>query len=240
MNNESDIRGIACAEARQSLADYAGERLDETRRLEVRRHLLGCDRCREAGAAHDPSIIFMSPALVSPAVVSSEDAAFWTRFDATLRSRLEAEAARKRGPFAGLLDTLWGVPRLAYAAPILAATILAGLVFVRPGGLFHGPAGRSVEAIPSPFTAPAATAIPAAETTLAPDVQGRGRRLPTAADEIASLPTLEEVSSPNARVYRLDVPVAAVTGGSGSAAGGAVASGDSAAVYFVVDESINF
>jgi anti-sigma factor RsiW len=239
MNNASDIRGIACAEARQFLADYASERLDETRRLEVRRHLLGCESCREAAAAIDPSIIFMSPALVSPAVVSPEDAAFWTRFDATLRSRLEAEAVRQRGPFAGLLETLRRAPRLAYAAPILAAAILAGLVFVRPGAMFHGPAGRSVEAIPSPYNAPAATAIRAAETTLAPDVRGGGRRLPTTADEIASLPTLEEVSSPNARVYRLDAPVAAVRGGSG-AAPGAFASGDSAAVYFVVDESINF
>jgi hypothetical protein len=230
MNNDSDIRGIACAEARQSLADYALERLDETRRLEVRRHLLGCDRCREAAAAQDPSIIFIAPSVVSPAVVSAGDAPFWTRFDATLRSRLEAEAARKRGPFAGLLDTFRGVPRLAYAAPILAAAILAGLVFVRPGGMFQGPSGRPVEAIPSPYHAPAATAMRAAETTLAPDLHGRGRRLPTAADEIASLPTLEEVSSPKARVYRLDVPAAAVTGGSG----------DSAAVYFVVDESINF
>jgi hypothetical protein len=240
MNNESDIRGIACAEARQFLADYASERLDETRRLEVRRHLLGCQSCRDAGAAIDPSIIFVSPALVSPAVVSSGDAAFWTRFDATLRSRLEAEAARKRGPFWDVLETLRRAPRLAYAAPILAAAILAGLVFVRPGAMFHGPAGRSVEALPSPYTAPAATAIRAAETTLAPDVRGGGRRLPTAADEIASLPTLEEVSSPKARVYRLDVPVAAVTGGPGAAKGDAVASEDSGAVYFVVDESINF
>jgi hypothetical protein len=240
MNNESDIRGIACADARQFLADYAGERLDETRRLQVRRHLLGCDSCREAGAAIDPSIIFMSPALASPAVVSSEDAAFWTRFDATLRSRLDAEAARKRGPFWDVLESLRRAPRLAYAAPILAAVILAGLVFVRPGALFQGPAGRSVEAIPSPYTAPAATAIRAAETTLAPDVRGGGRRLPTAADEIASLPTLEEVSSPNARVYRLDAPVAAVKGGPGSAKGDAVPSEDSGAVYFVVDESINF
>ena len=215
MDNASDIRGIACAEARLSLQAYGEERLDETRHLEVRRHLLGCDLCREAAAALHPSIIFMSPAVVSPPGLPG--------FDASFRSRLEAEAARKLGPFRVLLDTLRGVPRLAYAAPVLAAAILAGLMFVRPGAWFESPAEPVTQAVPS-----------ADQTPVTPDHHGRGRRLPTTADEIASLPTLEEVSSPKARVYRLDVQFAA------SSTGAAAVSADAAAVYFVVDESINF
>jgi anti-sigma factor RsiW len=207
MNHESDIGGMACAEARLSLSAYFEERLDEARRIEVRRHLLGCARCREAGAALEPSIIFMSPDLAS----READPAFWTRFDSTLRSRLEAEGR-------GLFARIPRMPRLAYAAPVLAAAILAGLVFVNPGGI--------VRPIPGDT---AVVALPPSTDAVVPDRRGIGRRLPTAAEEIASLPTLEEVSSPKARVYRLDVPVSAVAGG-----------GDVAAVYFVVDESINF
>jgi anti-sigma factor RsiW len=202
MDHENDIRGMACAEARLSLEAYVEERLDDTRRLEVRRHLVGCARCREAAAVLEPSIVFMSPILSS----READAPFWTRFDATLRSRLEAEARRRRGPFASVLN--W-----AYAAPVLAAAILGGLFLVNPGGVLHGPE----------VTPPAPVTVAAT-----PDRQGPGRRLPTAAEEVASLPTLEEVSSPKARVYRLDVPV------------NAAATGEAAAVYFVVDESINF
>jgi anti-sigma factor RsiW len=208
MDHESGIQGLACAEARLSLQAYVEERLEEPRRLEVRRHLLTCARCREAGAAIDPSIIFLSPDLAP----RETDAAFWTRFDATLRSRLQAETQPRRGALSWILRA----PRLAYAAPILAAALLGGLLFVN-----RGPAG--------PSTIPAVVAMQATGDVVEPDRHGLGRRLPTAAEEVASLPTLEEVSSPKARVYRLDVPVSAVAAG-----------GDAGAVYFVVDESINF
>jgi hypothetical protein len=228
MDHESDIRGISCDRAGQFLAAYSEERLKESRRLELQRHLVGCRECRAVGAAADPAIIFTS---LGSQEAGTADPAFWTRFDAALRSRLEAEVERRHGPLEGLLEALRGVPRLAYAAPVLLAAILAGLVFLRPGALFHGPAGTSVEAIPSPYGAPATAAMRAAGALAEPNRRGGGNRLPTTADEIASLPTLEEVSSPGARVYRLD------------AFGGAVAAGtaaDAAAVYFVVDESINF
>ena len=244
MDHESDIRGISCDRARQFLAAYSEERLKESRRQELQRHLVGCRECRALAAGADPAIIFMSLGSRDPRLgeagfqgTGTADPAFWTRFDATLRSRLEAEAERRRGPLKGLLETLRRVPRLAYAAPVLAAALLAGLMFIRPGALFHG--DTAVEAIPAPSAAPATTAMPAGAATLEPDRRARGNRLPTSADEIASLPTLEEVTSPKARVYRLDVPVGAVASLGGRDGGGGAA-GDAAAVYFVVDESINF
>jgi len=63
------------------------------------------------------------------------------------------------------------------------------------------------------------------------------------ATDISALPTLEEVSSPAARVYRLDAGAPASLAATAPAAGAnaaAAGSDDASAVYFVVDETINF
>jgi len=108
--------------------------------------------------------------------------------------------------------------------------LLAGLVFVsQPGMILRGPRGVRVEGIRPPNEAVPPMRPGAGRAALEQVAAGQRLSRRFAGTDTAALPTLEEVSSPAARVYRLDVGT--TSGAAGSDAG---------AVYFVVDETINF
>jgi hypothetical protein len=232
MDHGSGMARIDCASITPLLSDYFEERLEEETRGAVRTHLLGCATCADAAARLDPSILFMPLGQEAPQPAS------WAGFDASLRERLEAEKARPRWFWEGWdfrPSTPLGMPRLAFAAPLAMVVVLAGLVFVsQPGMILRGPRGPQIEAIrpPNEVAPPLRSGDRAALDRMAARVRP-GSRL--AASDMSSLPTLEEVNSPAARVYRLDV------GAAGAAGAPAVPGADDAgAVYFVVDETINF
>jgi len=216
-----------CASVTPLLNDYAQERLDEAARQAVRAHLLGCAACAGKAAPLDPSLLFMRMGQETPKPES------WAGFDASLRRRIEAEAKRPRHFWAGWdfrPAPSYGMPRLAFAAPLAMLALLAGLVFVsQPGMILRGPR-LQVEGIRPPSSI--APPMRPGAGRVAIDPAGASLRLASriGAADAASLPTLEEVTSPAARVYRLDA-------GSGVAD---PAAADAAAVYFVVDETINF
>jgi hypothetical protein len=216
-----------CASVTPLLSDYVQERLDEEARQAVRAHLPGCAACTDKAALLDPSILFMRMGQHSP------KPEFWAGFDTSLRKRIEAEAKRPRRFWAGWdfkPATSYGMPRLAFAAPLAMLALLAGLVYVsQPGMILRGPR-LQVEGIRPPNAPLSPTRPGAGRAAVEPAGNLRLASRLGAADD-ASLPTLEEVSSPAARVYRLDA---------GSAAGDSAGGIDAAAVYFVVDETINF
>jgi anti-sigma factor RsiW len=236
MDYSSGTTRTDCATVAPLLDDYVKERLEEGARRAVRTHLLGCTDCAGAAARLDPSILFMG---MGQEVPRPE---FWAGFDAGLRARIEAEKSRPR-PFWSDWDfrpsTPLGMPRLAFAAPLAMLALLVGLVFVsQPGMILRGPRGVRVEGIRPPNEAAPPMRPGAGRAKL--DQVAAGPRLAArfAGTDIAALPTLEEVSSPAARVYRLDV---GTTSGAAAPAGGADAAGsDAGVVYFVVDETINF
>src|SRR5262249_48927262 len=127
---------------------YLEERLDEGARKAVRAHLVSCEPCAGAAARLDPSILFMRLGQEAPKPET------WAGFDAALRARLEAEKVRPRPFWAGWdfrPSTVFGTPRLAFAAPIVMVALLAGLVFVtQPGMVLRGPRGMRVEGIRPP------------------------------------------------------------------------------------------
>ena len=121
---------------------------------------------------------------------------FWSGFQTRLRARLEAEGRPKAPWLAWASEPAYR--KLAYVAAPLAMVLLIGtLILVRPGGPV--PVG---EPGPGPAFGLQALSIPAG-----PDAP----------------PTLEEIGSPSARVYRFTV---------GSA-------GDETPIYFVVDAAID-
>jgi hypothetical protein len=224
MDHGSGTARMDCASIAPLLSDFVEERLEESTRQAVRAHLLGCAGCARAATLLDPSILFM------PLGQQVPKPATWAGFDASLRRRIEAGKARPRRFWEGWdfrPSTPLGMPRLAFAAPLAMVVLLAGLVFVsQPGMILRGPRGPMVEGIrpPNEVVAPVRPGDRAPFDRLA---VRPGSRLAT---DSSALPTLEEVSSPAARVYRLDAPQA----------GAAVGSDDASAVYFVVDETINF
>lgn len=236
MDHGSGTARMDCASIAPLLSDFVEERLEENNRQAVRAHLLGCAGCARAAALLDPSILFMPLGQQVPKPVT------WVGFDASLRRRIEAEKARPHRFWEGWdfrPSTPLGMPRLAFAAPLAMVVVLAGLVFVsQPGMILRGPRGPMVEGIrpPNEVVTPVRPGDRApfdrAATGLRP-----GSRLAT---DISALPTLEEVSSPAARVYRL-VPGAAPQAGEPTGAPAELtATDDASAVYFVVDETINF
>jgi len=217
---------MGCSSIAPLLSDFVEERLPENTRQAVRAHLLACAGCARAATALDPSILFM------PLGQKAAKPATWAGFDASLRRRIEAEKARPHRFWEGWdfrPATPLGMPRLAFAAPLAMFVVLAGLVFVsQPGMILRGPRGPMVEGIrpPNEVVAPVRPGERAPFDRVAAGLRS-GSRLAT---DISALPTLEEVSSPAARVYRL-VPGADVE---------LTATDDASAVYFVVDETINF
>jgi anti-sigma factor RsiW len=236
MDHGSGTPRLDCHTIAPLLSDYVEERLDEQTRLAVREHLFGCSPCATAAARLDPSILFMSLGKEAP------EPQVWAGFDASLRQRLEAEKARPHRFWEGWdfrPATPLGMPRLAFAAPLAMVALLAGLVFVtQPGLILRGPRAPHVEGIRPP-NEPAPPLRQADRAGLERAAAGLRPGFRMAAADIASLPTLEEVTSPAARVYRLDVGASPATAAAG-AAPIAPAAGDSGAVYFVVDETINF
>ncbi|HZN04354.1 MAG TPA: zf-HC2 domain-containing protein [Candidatus Polarisedimenticolia bacterium] len=230
MDHGSGTTRVDCTSIAPLLGHYLAEQVDEATRMKVRTHLLTCPSCSTEALKLDPSILFVGLGQERPSPES------WARFDVALRSRIEAEAGKRRGIFSGWdfsrLETAVRMPRLAFATPLAMLAVLAGLVFVsQPGMILRGPRPR-IEAIRPPHEI-------GGPVRPAPDPRGpaggfdtgRHASLRLAGAEAALLPTLEEVSSPAARVYRLDV---------GASAAAATDGTDSSAVYFVVDETINF
>lgn len=120
----------------------------------------------------------------------------WNGFQESLRARLSAEAAAPAGWRAVLS---W--PRLAWAAPALMVLIVGVTLTV------SRPARQRLAGWRKPSRPPVALTVPAA--MLAP---GPG-----------SVPGMEGVASPGARVYRFSVG----------------APGDETPIYFVIDASID-
>lgn len=229
MDHGSGTTRADCTTINPLLGHYFAEKVDEATRQKVRSHLLTCPTCSAEAERLDPSILFMRLGQERPAPES------WARFDAALRSRLDAEAAKPKGVFAGWdfgrIATAVRMPRLAFAAPLAMLAVLAGLVFVsQPGMVLRAPRTQ-VEGIRPPQVTPGAARIasPGAGDPFAD--RGRYASLRLEGPDAASLPTLEEVSSPAARVYRLDAIAPPATVAEAT---------DASAVYFVVDETINF
>ena len=232
MDHGSGTARVDCASIAPLLGHYLAEKLDEATRIKVRDHLLTCPSCSTEAESLDPTILFMRLGQERPAPDS------WAPFDAALRSRLEAETARRKRAFfagwdLGRLETAMRMPRLAFAAPLAMLALLAGLVFVsQPGLILRGPRTR-VEGIRPPQEARGAARLPikAQESGGSLVSSGRYASLRLEGPDAAFLPTLEEVASPAARVYRLDAIAPPAS---------PVAATDAGAVYFVVDETINF
>ncbi len=252
MDHGSGTARMDCASIAPLLSDFVEERLEESTRQAVRAHLLGCAGCARAATLLDPSILFM------PLGQQAPKPATWAGFDASLSLRIEAERARPHRFWEGWdfrPATPLGMPRLAFAAPLAMVVLLAGLVFVSQPGMIlrgpRGPRGPMVEGIrpPNEVTAPVRPGDRAPFDRVATGLRTGARR----AIDVSALPTLEEVSSPAARVYRLDAGAPASLGATARAAGASAAaaagsptaaeaagSDDASAVYFVVDETINF
>ena len=218
MPDDKDLGIRSCEAARHLLAAYVQGNLDPEREDALRSHAAGCPGCLAALIEADPSAVFLS--LRGRSLPDG----FWSGFDQTLRARLAQErqtggrweAAREA------LGSLLRPPRLAYFAAPLAMVFLLGvtLYVTQPGRFGPGPRVRPPEeGLRSPYT-----------PQVTPRRGGAGPRIPreasapsAAALAAAEPPPLEEVRSPAARVYRLDL-----------------AGQDPTPIYMVVDETIEF
>jgi hypothetical protein len=219
MPDDKDLGVRSCEAARPLLAAYVEGNLAPEREDALRSHAARCPLCRAALIDADPSAVFLS--LRGRSLPDD----FWSGFDQTLRARLEQErqtgwrweAAREA------LGSLLRPPRLAYFAAPLAMVFLLGVtLYVTQPGRF-GSGGRvrpPEEGLRSPYA-----------TTLTPRRGGSVPRIPREAAAPSAMPALaateppplEEVRSPAARVYRLDL-----------------AGQDPTPIYMVVDETIEF
>jgi hypothetical protein len=200
-----------CRLIQGQLKTRAAFELDEPAERRLRDHLAGCEACRSALTAEDPSSLFLElrGTPLPPA--------FWAGFHEGLRSRI----ANERAPAWSGWAALFRYPRLAYlTAPLAMLLILGAALFVvRPGGLrgFGGRLGRS--GIRHPI---AGSARPG--RILVPETpRPFGRALPGGESGAGQPPVIEEVGSPGARVYRFNVGEP----------------GDETPIYFVVDERID-
>jgi hypothetical protein len=214
-----------CASIHPRLKAWADEALPEVERQAIAAHLRACSACRAAAAEFDPTVLFLE------ARGGALPASFWAPFDAALRGRLETEtrrpaaarlADRIAAAFAETRATLADAFRPAvWLAPAAAAmVVLVTLAVLRPAPPQIAQAPR-IDGIPSPYTPPRVR--PELPTGSAPGSASVGTALRPAGDSLPERPTLEEVSSPSARVYRFDA-----------------AGQDAPPIYFVVDESIEF
>jgi len=220
-----------CGAFRARLTEQARETMTDADRREVAAHMAACDGCRREATALDPAVLFI--ALRGGALPER----FWDDFDRGLRSRIVAEAARP-GParvaarlaawVAGARDAIaWAPSPAIWAAPAVMVLVLGVTVGVLRHDIFvPGPRSPRVEALRPPYAPPGGT--------IRPDAAPGGPSLPQAVRPAVVLvpallsgagdpPTLEEVASPSARVYRFDAT-----------------DGGAEPIYFVVDESIEF
>ncbi|HUD72218.1 MAG TPA: zf-HC2 domain-containing protein [Dongiaceae bacterium] len=220
-----EIRPPVCASIDPRLKAWAEEALPEVERQAIAAHLRACPDCRAAATAYDPTVLFLE------ARGDALPADFWAPFDAALRARLETEvrrpaaarlADRFAAAFAETRATLADAMRPAvWLAPAAAAmVVLVTLAVLRPTPPQIAQAPR-LDGIPSPYAPPRAR--PDLPSGIAPGSGSVGEAPRPAGDTLPEPPTLEEVSSPSARVYRFDA-----TGP------------DAPPIYFVVDESIEF
>jgi len=226
MPDDRNIPGLDCEAVRPLLPAYARGDLEPLREDGLLGHVAGCPACRVAMAEADPASLF------GELRGRSLPEEFWQGFDQTLRARLaEEKQAGWRWSLAwGALGTVLRPPRLAYFAAPLAMVFLLGvtLYVTRPGRFVPGPrTNRSEDGVRSPYSPPPTASrrgvvgpradhrVTAALPAVAP--------FELAARLAAEPPPLEEVSSPAARIYRLDV-----------------AGQDPTPIYLVVDETIDF
>jgi hypothetical protein len=212
MASERSGHDEGCDAIRPLLAAYAEAKLDAGREQRVRAHLAACVPCRAVRLeAADPTALFMELA------GRPLPASFWTGCMEGLRARLPSGAGFDWGD-------LLRFPRLAYMTAPLATVLVLGaaLLVTRPAWRDWGVGIEPAETVRSPYEAPVRATRPERPVT---GRTGSARPLPPAAGGAASPdpPTLEEVGSPGARVYRFNV-----TGG-----------GDETPIYMVVDESID-
>jgi len=222
-----------CGSIRTLLAERAPGTLNDADRRQVAAHLATCQACRGHATAIDPALLFL--VLRGGALPPR----LWDGFDRSLRARIEAEtarpaparaAARLAARVAAVRGALaWAPSPAIWAAPAVMVLVLGVTVGVLRHDLFMtGPRSPRVDAIRPPYAPPGGTARPGAGPNTPIRTPAVGREgivpLPALLHGAGDLPTLEEVSSPSARVYRFD---AAADSGAGP-------------IYFVVDESIEF
>jgi len=226
-----------CGACRARLKDWTREGMTDADRRAAAAHLAACDACRREAAALDPALLFTT--LRGGALPER----FWDGFDRELRARIAAEAARpaparaaaRLAAFAaGVRNAVAWAPNPAiWAAPAVMVLVLGVTVAVLRHDIYvPGPRSPRVEALRPPYAPPGGAVRP--DGTVRPGVAPTGQAVPPPARPAVTLvpallsgagdpPTLEEVASPSARVYRFD----AADGGAGP-------------IYFVVDESIEF
>lgn len=215
-----DHAGPDCDAVRQLLHAHARGDLAQDQEDTLLRHAAGCPACRAALAEGDPAALFQE--LRGGPLPDG----FWRGFDRALRARLEEERRPgwRRHVAREALGSALRPPRLAYVTAPLAMVFLLGVtLYVTMPGLFV-PAQRMrrpEQGLRSPYVTPAAPRMGEAGPRA-----GRQMAEPRPAAKgpaVVEPPPLEEVSSPAARVYRLDV------GGQ-----------DPTPIYMVVDETIEF
>ena len=108
-------------EYRDELAAYALGALETAEKLEVERHVAGCDECREYLAWLDPAIDLL-PASVPPvAPPASLKRSLMGEVEADLKTERRAEKARRRSQ-RGLWGTIWR----PVTAGVLSVILVAG------------------------------------------------------------------------------------------------------------------
>jgi len=195
----------SCAEARGRFADYLGERLGREERQDLRRHLQGCDACREEASSSDPAFLF---AFVEAGEVSADETA---RILSAVRTGIELKKTERRVEAAprGRLPHAFGLK----AAVSAAAAVLVAL-FVLPGssGVFQRsktvPAGAAAAAPAGAAASSAGTAASlsgalvapggAPQVSQVPQVPGAGRVSPFAE---ASGPAVGQKLPADATIY---------------------------------------
>jgi len=222
MPDHKNISGRDCVAVRTLLPAYARGDLDPDREDGLLEHAAGCPACREALAEADPASLFWELR------GRSLPGGFWQGFDQSLRARLaeERQSGWRWSVAWEALGALLRPPRLAYyfAAPLAMVFLLGVTLYVSRPGLF-GPGPRThgpEDGVRSPYSPPVVPRRGGADTRADRETAPAAQLAASGILE-AELQPLEEVSSPAARIYRLDV-----------------AGQDPTPIYMVVDETIDF